>query len=958
MTGRSGRQFDFLHTEPDTDNAGVQYVQLDSHQGSIRHDDDSLPDQRTPTANTYARVPADDREDPFAGPQWEAGLSSETIEARSGLQFTRSQANANSRSTDSLEVEHTRVRQGGASPFGDPHPDANGGLPKALSPLKTRQGDPLDLSNRAPLKQVEAQSRHRHAASDTSDSDSSASLLTSSSTEKVGELLKPPGLCSRNSSSSSIDILMPMSDVERGAERDEKRHRRRSGLGLYEFPPPEVSTSAADSQRPTVKMKLPGSPDYREISPTRHGFHRKEDSEHGLNSSAFTSPTVTDYEDSTDEYDWSGEEDLADEASKYVERIGQKPKKKGWGPKRIFALAFSSLIGSTLTAGIVALPAILVHFYWYEADPTDHRKYVDQNVQAWLFWVAANIVVSWYLAMIIDLVPVIALYLLSAVWGHISETVKTRVEMYNAVKDTFKPAFYAASWIASWVIIFAHIYGLYSLDDEEESRAPYTDRAYQVVLFLFFFVLVVCIQKMLTHFVAWNFHRTAYKDRIESVEACLAVVEKLQQYKPKRHYPKASSGSRTPMFGSSRYSQSYDMNVVNARLSAITPRPPLSRLASAVTTISQLGSSDHGHDGDVEDGDKTLIGGVDGKKKLKKQRKTTSWFRKSKKQTDAETAISLRELATEEKKTTPTEFERIHIHPPDASPIPSRPGSPGPGGPSRSRRSSIDSRHRRMHSEAEDHTLVKTARVIKKAVLHDARNIRGKDRDLSSLAWNINSTTEAKRLARSLFYRLRDRRRKYLIPADFYPVFPTKEQAEEAFAVFDTDHNDDLSRAEIKRTLVRTYRERRFLSRALRDAGEAVKTLDRILLAFALIILFFISLSVFGVEVGDSLSSVYSIFIAASFIFKSSASRAFDAIMFLFVTHPYDTGDRVFVDNENLVVKKMGLFATIFTRADGTETYYFNSQLFNKFTYVALENYQLHTSNNDDSAELMSAGAE
>jgi len=53
--------------------------------------------------------------------------------------------------------------------------------------------------------------------------------------------------------------------------------------------------------------------------------------------------------------------------------------------------------------------------------------------------------------------------------------------------------------------------------------------------------------------------------------------------------------------------------------------------------------------------------------------------------------------------------------------------------------------------------------------------------------------------------------------------------------------------------------------------------------------------------------------------------------MFLFVTHPFDTGDRVFVDEENFIVKKMGLFATTFQRSDGTETYYFNSQLFNKF---------------------------
>jgi len=70
----------------------------------------------------------------------------------------------------------------------------------------------------------------------------------------------------------------------------------------------------------------------------------------------------------------------------------------------------------------------------------------------------------------------------------------------------------------------------------------------------------------------------------------------------------------------------------------------------------------------------------------------------------------------------------------------------------------------------------------------------------------------------------------------------------------------------------------------MRDVGEALKTLDRILLLFAGVVVFFISLSVFKVEVGDSLSSVYTIFIAASFIFKHSVSSAFDAIMFLFVT--------------------------------------------------------------------------
>jgi len=123
-----------------------------------------------------------------------------------------------------------------------------------------------------------------------------------------------------------------------------------------------------------------------------------------------------------------------------------------------------------------------------------------------------------------------------------------------------------------------------------------------------------------------------------------------------------------------------------------------------------------------------------------------------------------------------------------------------------------------------------------------------------------------------------------LIPADFYPAFPDHSTAEDAFKVFDKDSNGDLSRAEIKTAVLRIYKERRFLSRSMRDVGEALKTLDRMLLFLAGVIVFFIALSVFGVQIGDSLSSVYTLGIAASFIFKNSASSAFDAIMFLFVT--------------------------------------------------------------------------
>lgn len=78
--------------------------------------------------------------------------------------------------------------------------------------------------------------------------------------------------------------------------------------------------------------------------------------------------------------------------------------------------------------------------------------------------------------MTIDVVPIFIRYLISAVWGHVSESVKTRIETYDSVKDTAKPAFYAASAYASWTIIFGSIYSLFDSKDNSQSRAQYTNR--------------------------------------------------------------------------------------------------------------------------------------------------------------------------------------------------------------------------------------------------------------------------------------------------------------------------------------------------------------------------------------------------------------------------------------------------------------------------------------------------
>ncbi|KAG6813928.1 hypothetical protein H0H92_005777 [Tricholoma furcatifolium] len=623
------------------------------------------------------------------------------------------------------------------------------------------------------------------------------------------------------------------------------------------------STSDVDKPRPTVRY---ADNDGKITTPAP--VYSRSSTIELITSRAST--MTTDDEESED-YDWSGEEDLVDEEAKFEERMGsaKMKAKRGWSIKRIVTTLFSTLIGSTFLAGILVIPGVIVHLYWYNPHPTEDRLYVKDNVQAWLFWAASNLVLSWYLAMMVDVIPVVVQYFIAAAWGHVSEYVKNRIEVYDSLKNDVKPLFYAASAWVSWIIIFTDIYELYNIGDPSQSRAGYTERLQQVVEFFFFFALMYSVKQLLSHTIAFLFHRTAYKDRIDSVKEALKVVETLRQHRPKPQ--KKTPGSRTPIFGSisAPLSDHQFQSRSQTRSPPVTP-PPLahSKLRNSFFDL------DDGADADHEDAERTLVDSSSKKGKNKKDR--SSWNHPTSKDFATSLNAELSDI-----RTSAVELEAV--------PLNSRPTSPVSA---HHTESSSSHRYPPMSSSSDGHgrgtepiRLAHAAQVLKNAVLHDARNIKGQNIGDGSMAWNISSTNEAKRLARAIYIRFKDRGRNYLLPSDFYPAFVDQESAKAAFRVFDKDDNGDISRAEIKNTLVRVYKERRFLSRSMRDVGAALKTLDQIIFLFAMVILFFVSLSVFGVNITSSLSSVYSLAIAASFIFKNAASNAFDAIMFMFVTH-------------------------------------------------------------------------
>lgn len=94
----------------------------------------------------------------------------------------------------------------------------------------------------------------------------------------------------------------------------------------------------------------------------------------------------------------------------------------------------------------------------------------------------------------------------------------------------------------------------------------------------------------------------------------------------------------------------------------------------------------------------------------------------------------------------------------------------------------------------------------------------------------------ATKMAKKLFEGL-GKEREYLIPEDFVPYFPTKADAEVAFALFDKDGNGDISKKEMRGAVQRIYRERKALKASLQDMGSAVRKLDAVMLAVCLVII-------------------------------------------------------------------------------------------------------------------------
>ncbi|KAK6939022.1 Mechanosensitive ion channel MscS [Dillenia turbinata] len=134
----------------------------------------------------------------------------------------------------------------------------------------------------------------------------------------------------------------------------------------------------------------------------------------------------------------------------------------------------------------------------------------------------------------------------------------------------------------------------------------------------------------------------------------------------------------------------------------------------------------------------------------------------------------------------------------------------------------------------------------------------------------------------------------------------------------------------ISKSTFKKWVERKILASSLNDTHTAVDELHNMLNCIIAVIIPIVSLLILGVPVSHFLLFISSQLLLVVFIFGNTCKTIFEALVFLFVTHPFDVGDRCEVDGHEMVVDEMNILSTVFRRADNQLVTYPNSMLSNK----------------------------
>jgi small-conductance mechanosensitive channel len=189
----------------------------------------------------------------------------------------------------------------------------------------------------------------------------------------------------------------------------------------------------------------------------------------------------------------------------------------------------------------------------------------------------------------------------------------------------------------------------------------------------------------------------------------------------------------------------------------------------------------------------------------------------------------------------------------------------------------------------------------------------------------LRTTTGCQALARRLYRTFVRDGFETVFSGDLKEAFDNNEEAEAAFTMFDKDMNGDISMEELEAVCVEIGRERKSITASLKDLDSVVSRLDNVLEFFVVVVALIVFLSLISTSTAGVLTSAGSSVLALSWLFSATAQEFLQSVVFVFVKHPFDVGDRVTIYGnagdaglgDDYFVKQISLLYTEFKKMQG-----------------------------------------
>ncbi|KAF2287164.1 hypothetical protein GH714_038527 [Hevea brasiliensis] len=136
---------------------------------------------------------------------------------------------------------------------------------------------------------------------------------------------------------------------------------------------------------------------------------------------------------------------------------------------------------------------------------------------------------------------------------------------------------------------------------------------------------------------------------------------------------------------------------------------------------------------------------------------------------------------------------------------------------------------------------------------------------------------------------------------------------------FNTDLDKPMSRSDFRDWVVDNFNNYEMLKSILEHKKTAIDELNVIASLMVVIVIIIVWLLFMGFLTTKVLVFISSQILLIAFVFGNSAKNVFEAVIFVFVVHLFDVGDRCIIDGTTMTVDEMTIMTTKFKRDDDGE---------------------------------------